>query len=106
MKIHIVVGASGEHEQYTEWPVAAYEDEFLATKHRDAASSMAKRIIADQLRAKPPGDYADNKFDPDMQILSGCVTYEIIDINAVTSDSPEAAKWSDILSQRELPDER
>ena len=69
-EVYIVIGASGEHSDHREWPVAAYTDKSKAEAHVEKASE-AYRVVAQKFPDYNYAMYEDerkalNPYDPEM----------------------------------------
>lgn len=88
-KIYIVMGHTGEFEDYTKWSVIAYTDEKLAERHAGLAEQRAKQIrLLCQANNLHYGtqNVEKNQFDPKMLMDYGGTNYtveivEFLDIN-------------------------
>lgn len=67
MKVHVVIGSTGEYSDHREWPVCAYLSEQLAREHATAAERRAGELRA---------EHGDHDQEPD---FDGCQMCENTD---------------------------
>ena len=78
MKIHVVMGTTGEYSDRIEWPVAAYADETMAIAHVVVASAEARKLY----EARHGADTAlRTAADPNRSIDYTGTPYDIVEVD-------------------------
>lgn len=75
--IHLVVGSTGEYENYHEWVVKAYRDRDKAVAHANLAEQEAERIFKKNGSRGYYGSDSPNPYDPNMDMDYTGTFYEI-----------------------------
>jgi hypothetical protein len=77
MKVHIVMGHTGEYEDHKAWPVAAYFDGRKARGHARRAERRAEELRPENRYGKPLGV---NEHDPKMMMDYTGTTYGVMHV--------------------------
>ena len=78
MKIHVVMGTTGEYSDRIEWPVAAYADEAMARAHVVVASAEARKLYK---ASQGEGVELGTAADPNRVIDYTGASYDIIEVD-------------------------
>lgn len=91
LKVHIVIGSTGEYSDHKEWLVAAYLDEERAKKHVLEASAYAREVFAkygegnylDWFDLSPEERTKSNPLDPGMDMDYTGINYHYETTNLI-----------------------
>ena len=91
--IYLVWGQSGEHEDRSEWVVAAYADKTLAEQRASDAQAEVKKFLeewsAEEERSFEKLDAFKNQYDPNMVMDTGGVRYGVQEVELIENERRE-----------------
>lgn len=82
-KSYIVMGSTGSHEDYTEWPIVTYSIREAADEHVAKARAWAEeRGLTEQSFGRSLLSHDENPWDPSMRVDYTGVHYSVIAVPA------------------------